>query len=187
MFQPDFPIFGKSVYLAWLPLNKQRHPCCALILQQFVCCFFFNTLSDHIMRWYLAIVLWNLVNYTCLKPLSLLKTLTFPSSLCHPFNCSPLCPPSWLHQQRLCPSGELKKKEVGQEEEQCVSTSRMREERGGGMHWKWLHVARRDSKENHGDAAEWEEGGITAHLGTMQIWSRQETDALWRKTDGRGR
>lgn len=63
----------------------------------------------------------------------------------------PLLPPSRLHQQRLCPSGELKRKEVGQEEgeRRCASASGMRREDSAGKYslTGGLHAARMDSVE----------------------------------------
>lgn len=90
--------------------------------------------SDPIMRQYLA----HLLNGTCRGGK---KKSPFKQKL--PFHpCSdtrstvPLLPPSRLRQQRLCPSGELKRKEVGQEEgeRRCASASGTRREESAGKY-----------------------------------------------------
>lgn len=112
-----------------------------------------------------AISVFILTHGTCLKYSSLMRTLTFPSSPWHRFNTpptpipSPQSPHPISGQQQLRPSGEPKKKEVGQEEERCVSASRMRGERreawtDGGRMWRG-GTARRTTEMRQSGRGEW--------------------------------
>lgn len=131
--ESDSHVSGFFFCLTRLSMNK--HSVLSPVSERaaILCFIISSTPSDPIMRQYLA----HLLNGTCRGK----KKSPFKQKLpFHPCSATrstvPLLPPSRLHQQRLCPSGELKRKEVGQEEgeRRCASASGMRREDSAGKY-----------------------------------------------------
>jgi len=144
-----------KLYPAQLSLNMHRHACCALKLQHLF-------KNKHIIRQHCEMMCgvsaFTLGNHPYILPLLPTQLPALPSL------CS--LPPSGLR-----PSGELKKEELGQEEEHCVcvSASGMREEKGTGRCPPAVAVCGKEEQRGEPLGCWWGGFGrrvIAAHFGT---------------------